>query len=231
VDKYYGNEAVVKNYGVASYSPVIYYLQLKEIIAKFKPTHVFLLLYPNDCNYDSLYLLKARYSKTGELLAIPGPSKNIFVSNLRKLYVARYIKMVYLKLKYITMNLGKTKKIVDGIVEEEPIITDVTASYIYKIAEKLKNNGTRFVLMTVPSKYNLAKKITDPNEFSKKWESWAKKNSIDFIDLTESFKKAYRENGQKLFFDGNIHFNEAGHSIVAEEIIKYLNTYKFKKSP
>ena len=63
----------VKNYGVSSYSPILYLLQWPIIEKSFKPTHVFLQLYGNDIAGDKRYLAKAKINEQGNIYAIPGP--------------------------------------------------------------------------------------------------------------------------------------------------------------
>lgn len=215
----------IKNYGISSYSPILYYLQYKYSISKMKPKKVFMLINAGDIGDDKVYLSKARFSNAGDLISIDGGPKNKLIIFLRRFYLAKFLYLTYAKVKYAIANRHiHNKKVINQFVEENPEINEITSSYILKIAEDVKRDGAEFILMAVPSKYNHFHKISnDLSEFSKKYEVWAKVNSIPFIDLVESFHKAYADTGKKLFFDKDIHFNAYGQKILADEIEKYLS--------
>ena len=46
--KYGSARTVVRNFGVTSYSPIFYVLQWRHHVKRFRPTHVFVLLFSND---------------------------------------------------------------------------------------------------------------------------------------------------------------------------------------
>ena len=63
-------------------------------------------------------------------------------------------------------------------------------------------------------------------EFSDKLKKFAVEIEVEFIDLAKEFKRESLE-GEKLFFDKDIHLNEYGHLIVADAIRKqYPQVFK-----
>lgn len=215
----------IKNYGVDSYSPLLYYLQWKYYVSKIKPHKVFMLLSANDIDNDRFYISQAKFSTTGDLIAVDGGHADKLTILLRKSYLARLLRRAYLKVKYAIENRHiHNKKRIGQFIEENPEISELTSTYILKIAEEVKKSGGEFILMAVPSKYNHFNRITnDLGEFSKKCEIWAKNNSIEFIDLVGPFHKAYQDIGKKLFLNKDIHFNKYSHQTIANVTEKYLN--------
>lgn len=210
----------MKNYGTASYSPVLYFLQYREVIKKFKPTHVFLMLYGNDVDEDSSYFSKAVFSASGELISVPGPGHDAWKQLMRNSYLIRYVRMAQLKLLWILKHPYEKQVAVGPYIEENPDISKLTESYVLKLSGEVKRSGAQFTLTAVPSKYQLmvqsGKNLSGP-EFSEKWRLWAGKHGIDFLDLVKPFHEAFKM-GAKPFFIGDIHFNSWGHRVIAQEI-------------
>lgn len=209
----------VRNYGVSSYSPILYLLQWRERVKAFKPTHVIVQLYSNDISSDKKYLTKAIYSQKDELLAIPGPSGHWITKQLRKSYLVRFLRKTQLQISWSIRNMGKADTSVGKFIEENPDISDLSKKIMLKLADEVKASGAQFAMMVVPSKFRLVNKIYQSPEpqFSDKWKKWARYNSIDFIDLVQWFEEAGMS-GQNLFFDQDIHFNVNGHEVVAKAI-------------
>jgi lysophospholipase L1-like esterase len=216
---------VFLNYGVSSYSPVLYFLQWKYKVKKLLPEKVFMMLYSNDIRDDNNYLSKAVFSKSGELLAVDGGKPNKIVKTLRKSFLLRFIKKAYLQFKYLIERKSTANENVIGkFIEENPDVAEsVSAEYVLKIANDARENGVSFFLMAAPSKYNHFHGLfEDENEFARKWQYWAEQNSITFIDLVEGFKEAMINSGKKQFHESDIHFNDYGHKTIAERLEEYL---------
>lgn len=224
LEKCAGDGTVIKNYGTSSYSPILYYLQWKYEVAKFKPTHVFLLLHYNDIRDDYELSKKAIYSSTNDLIAVPGPHRYWLAEWGRKSYALRYFnkffKIIVLNLKYL--NSQKILKDSRGFIEENPDIPQLSSDYILNLEMAIAQSGGKLILMAVPSKYRLqvaADKQDNPIiEFSDKWKIWAHDHGIAFIDLVEAFHQEYKTTGKKLFFDKDVHFNSEGNRTLAKTI-------------
>jgi lysophospholipase L1-like esterase len=212
-------KAIIKNYGVRSYSPILYLLQWRELVRRFNPTHVILLLYSNDIPDDIKWSRTAVYSDDGELLAVVGEGCGAYKKFFRNLYVARLLRKIQLQISWFLENWNESKNIVGGMVEENPELTEMSTEFVLKLSKEVKESGAEFVIMVVPSKYRLVNNIYgDPEpEFSDKWKKWAEANSVDFIDLVSQFAEAGKK-GEKLFFEIDIHYNAKGHKVAAEVI-------------
>lgn len=211
----------VWNFAVSSYSPIFYELQWRKIVRDLKPTLVVVQLFSNDISSDGEYYKIAKLAGNGDVLAIPGPGGGWFVSQLRKLYLMRFLRKTQLQLKWISDHKGKDKNIVEGIVEEDPEISPLSSGIMLRLSGEVKASGSEFAFFAIPSKARYRNEPDDQAapEFSDKWKQWAEKQNITFIDLVHRFKDAARE-GHHLFYDKDIHLNEAGNAVLAGEIAK-----------
>ncbi|RMF26543.1 MAG: SGNH/GDSL hydrolase family protein [Bacteroidetes bacterium] len=218
--------ALVKNYGVASYSPVLSYLQWKEHVAAFRPHVVWFLLYNNDPRDDRMYLESARKDEAGVALAVPGPNR-WWLNLLRRSYLARFLKKTYtawrIQRDFQPVQLDEEAKVLNGQYEENYGIVPETAAYLKRLQQAVEEQGGRFVLSAVPSRYNHFFDVEDDSTaFAQVWRRWAEDNGVPFLDLVEPFKAAKQQTGRRLFFDYDIHFNPAGHAVAAQTFLNHL---------
>ncbi len=217
------HRALVKNYGVLSYSPILYLLQWRERIHHFEPTHVFVLLYSNDIETDEEMVKSALYSEQGELLAVPGPSlrDGKVKSFFRNSHLLLLVRMFQLKLNWVVEHWNaESKLVVGGYIEENPDISPLSGSLTLKLADEVTKTGARFILMTVPSKYRFQERDgRNPYlpEFSDKWRDWAERNGVEFLDLVRPFHVT-ADSGKHLFFEKDVHLNSDGHAVIANVI-------------
>lgn len=215
--------AWVRNYGVSSYSPAIYDLQWRTKIADWKPTHAVIMLYSNDLDpaaevSDADYLKKAIHDERGGVSAIPGKA-NPVLSLLNGLHlkweITRAIKTAKFQLTSAKTQAGGATS---GFAEPNPDMGEPTCGLLLKLETQMKRAGSKLLLTAVPSKgRNLGRIRDDGPEFADKVKLWAAANGIEYIDLARPFREA-TASGVKLFFDEDIHFNEAGHELVAKVI-------------
>ncbi len=218
-------KALVKNFGVSSYSPILYLLLWREKVMQFKPTHVIVMLYGNDISDDTVRFEQAKLSDNGEILALPGPGGGRLTHWLRKLYLARLIRKLQLQLQWTMQNTHQSDAVVGGMVEENPEITPLSSGLMEKLANEVNKTGAKLVLTVVPSKYrlSLSDKSTYGIQFSERWQEWASQRGVRFVDLSSAFDLAASKE-KSLFYEQDIHFNENGHAVVAETLINELPT-------
>ena len=211
----------VRNYGVRSYSPAIYFVQWTREVRNWKPTHVFLLLYGNDVREDVNYMADAARDAKGMPTAIHGPSNDWFFSQLRQLYVARFIRMVWMRAAWAWEHRGEDKMRIGGVVEENPELTTLTADLLLELNRRMTAEGTELVLMVVPSRYRLMGDgaLTVDEDFHATMKDWALKHGVRFVDLREPFERA-APSSPSLFFRQDIHFTEEGHTLTAATIAR-----------
>jgi len=219
------------NYGVGGYSPVLFYLQCKNILQHHKivPSLVIMVLYSNDVREDSTYITKAVFRKSdNELIAINGGKKNSLIAYLRKLYIAKMLKRIFVqknfeKKKSLTRLQGR---MVNRLLEENPDLNNtLSGSYILKTDSLLKKYNIPFYITAIPSRYKNFTKNTSETLYAEKVSAWATQHKISFIDINLSFNKAYTLNDTKYFFDIDMHFNLAGQRLMSVILEQQLQKY------
>ena len=209
----------VRNYGVRSYSPAIYLVQWTREVAAWHPTDGFVLLFGNDVADDLGYLQSADLDPQGLPTAIHGPSGGWLTAQLRKLYIARYIRATEQKWEWSRAHQGQPIWTVGGQAEENPTWADPSASLVRELHRRVTASGAAFTLMTVPSRYRLMGDGTVPVgelDFHQKIEQWAASERIPFLPLEPAFAAAPKT--PELYFRQDIHFTEAGHRVAADAI-------------
>lgn len=210
---------IVRNYGVASYSPIFYYLQWKHLVERWQPDLVVVQLYSNDIQSDEDYLPRARLDAEGKPTAIPGPPKDWLSKLLRKSYVLRLVRKAQLTISWTLAHWGEEKFVAGQFVEENPNVSSTSADLLLSLKKEVNVAGADFVFFAVPSEFRLQNPTEKhrPVEFANKLKIWAERQDIEYIDMIPPFTNA-ASSGYKLFFETDVHFNENGHAIVANVI-------------
>lgn len=221
----------VRNYGVRSYSPAIYLVQWQREVRNWHPTHVFLLLFDNDVREDVSYLSTAVIGDDGWPLAIQGPSSGWLFSQLRRSYVARFVRMVTQRAEWALTHDGDQELTVGGVVEENPPWSGPSPGLVRELDRRVRADGTRLVVMAVPSRYRLMGdgKLKIDRDFHEKVKTWSAEHDVEFLDLSIAFERASRS-GPELFFRQDIHFTAAGHAVTAATIARAFPDL-FPKAP
>ena len=215
--------AIVRNFGVTGYSPILYLLQWPATVRAWKPTHVLVLLYSNDIDDDREYARDAVLNADGLPLAVPGPADLAVVLWLHHSYAARLGALSYRRLAWRLAHGSSAALSVGGYVEPNPDITPLTSSLLVALARDVRASGAEFVLSAVPSKARLAgvPGATNGPEFAEKCRVWAAAHGVPFVDLIPAFRDA-AAGGRHLFFQRDIHLTADGHAVAADTICRAL---------
>ena len=221
-----GPQCEVRNYGVRSYSPAIYLVQWTRDVQPWKPDVVFLLLFGNDVREDARYLRTAVRDDRNFPTAIEGPSDGWLLSQLRKSYVARFVRMITLRAVWMWDNYGQEQWQVGGIAEENPEWGGETPALVQEIDRRVRAAGSRLVVMAVPSRYRLMGdgKISVVGDFHETMRTFTAEHGIEFLNLFEPFERASKA-GIPLFFLKDIHFSSNGHVLTAVTIARGYPQY------
>jgi hypothetical protein len=212
----------VRNYGTRSYSPAIYLVQWTREIQPWHPTHVFVLLFGGDVREDVDYLSTAVMGPDGFPTAIQGPSDGWLFSLLRRLYIARFTRMVAMRASWAMEHGSEKQWTVGGVVEEHPEWGGPTPRLVAELDRRVRASGAQLIVMAVPSRYLLMGDGSIPiqgQDFHQTVKAWSEKQGIQFLDLHSPFERAARA-GIPVFFLQDIHFTAEGHALVAATIAR-----------
>lgn len=217
----------VINFGTSSYSPVLYYLLIKNEILSWQnfPSLICIQLYSNDIRDDKNYLKQANFNDDGELIGIDGRKSNWYIQLLRKSYFIRLIRKSQLTLQFLMQDhSGENVNIVGNYVEDMPRLKNTFSEYyLIEISKLLKTSNIKFILTAIPSKYQCVKKnFKGTIIFSDQVKNWSKENNIEFVDATKAFKEHVLSEKPLPFYKNDIHLNELGNELMANELMKHL---------
>lgn len=211
--------AGVRNYGVASYSPVLHRLQWMHSIASWRPTHVLLMLYDNDVADDPMYASVAVRGPDGSIAAVPGTGRNWITRLGRASYLARFLRSTWLRWQWNRRMARNGSAAGNGRPRYPDAMPALTASQLLDLASRVRAAGGVFVLTAVPRPPGEAERLRAEGRptFSEVCRAWARTNGLAFLDLQAPFDRA--DGGHEgLFFRTDIHFTVRGHRVVADAI-------------
>jgi len=217
---------VVRNFGVAGYSPYIYLVQLKNEVKLFQPTDVVIQILKNDFYDDREYSQRANSKELSEVKSISGDvsKKKTLVKILRYSYLARLLRKVQQKIMFKFLNPVRNKS-EDFLLNEQSSITKTDKEKTYEailLLRDLANKANaRFFIYIIPNKQlAMQNQCCESDSLANEFREFSESNDLNLIDLAEVFGK-YPEQS-KLFFDKDGHFTPLGHSITAKAISKNL---------
>lgn len=215
----WGPAAEVRNYGVASYSPVLHRLQWIHAIGAWRPTHVLLMLYDNDVADDLMYATGAVRDPDGSIAAVPGTGRNWTTRLGRASYLARFLRSTWLRWQWNRRMARNAVAPGDGRPRYPDAMPDLTAAQLHDLASRARGAGAAFVLTAVPRPPVEAERLRAEGRptFSEVCGAWARTNGIAFLDLQAPFDRA-DPGPEGLFFRTDIHFTACGHRVVADAI-------------
>jgi SGNH hydrolase-like domain, acetyltransferase AlgX len=220
-----GPSALVRNFGVASYSPAIYSVQYPTDIKKWRPTDVFLLLFSNDPAGDRDARSQGQWAANGQAMqAWAGPNMPAWQHWLYRSYVARLARKAWL-----SASPKRASNLATGAASLEPL-GDFSEQLVHSLAAKVSADGARFTLSCVPDKKTLLEHA-DPEQdiFCRSVQLFAKSAGLTYLDLWPIFSR--NKHVDALYFQRDIHWTAAGHQIVAEELLAYYSQFQKRGTP
>lgn len=211
-----------KNYGVSSYSPLIYLLLTNNELSIFRPNIVILQLYFNDFDDDHFYLKKADSTDLNLIKSIQPENKFFFYALFRHSYLVRFTKKIIIQIKHLNEPKKKYNSNKDVFADTIKNNRELTYKTILQIKNNLEKMDAELYLFIIPEK-NITKKNTCCVEdwLHEEVKIFAEYNRINFIDLGKTFSQYY--NQDQIFFDKDIHLTKVGHQLIAKELDSVLN--------
>lgn len=224
----------VLNLGVSSYSPALYLLQMKDFVKNLDSKRLILQIYRNDFKHDISYMEKAILNKN-EIIAIDAGSTHLLKKIARRSYLARFLRKSQLTiLEVMESDYLIEKKDTSKIQKEflyEQNVTDAqienTVEIIKQIQQIASVNGKTLYVFMIPSKaLSKMQNCCSADKIYTKFKKKIIESSINFLDVSKHFQSL--ENQSDLYFEIDPHLNEFGHHILADALIKELNTTDHK---
>lgn len=214
------------NFGVSSYSPLIYELQVKNIVSQFNANTVVLQIYSNDFGNDQSYF-KDAVLKKNEIIGIDGGANNVIVTIARKSYLARFIRKSQLLLQLILTNSNDiVLKTINDLDYQQGVTDDNllnTVNIIRQIATFLDEKNKKLYVFLIPSKsLSMAEECCSRDNLYTRFYSALDEVEVDTIDVRSYFEQSNDQN--ELFFNKDIHLTSKGHMAVASSIVSYLSS-------
>lgn len=213
------------NFGVSSYSPLIYELQVKNIVSQFNANTVVLQIYSNDFSSDQSYF-KDAILKKNEIIGIDGGANNVIITIARKSYLARFIRKSQLLLQHILTNPNDTIEVPYSAFDNEQGVTDEnllnTVDILRRINSSLDEQNKKLYVFLIPSKsLSMAEECCSSDNLYTRFYSALDEVGVDTIDVRSHFEQSDDQN--ELFFNIDIHLTYKGHMAVASSIVSYLS--------
>lgn len=218
----------VRNFGVSSYSPLIYLAQAKKELAEYRPTDVVLQIYSNDFDSDHEYLAKANSQDLRQLTTISGNERKLAIAILRHSYLARLFRKIQLQIDYLI-----NAPVNPAAFPDEALYFDekaferrkLTYDAILQIRDQVDSLGAHLYLLIIPNKgLSMKGQCCAGDRLLQEVANFAKINHIDFIDLGKAFGMS--KNQRILFFQRDIHLTKEGNAEVAKAITQELKLSK-----
>jgi len=210
-------EYTAENLGVSSYSPLLYYLQLKLYLnKKTKPKKVFIQLYSNDIAGDKMYAKHSKFENKAPVFCA-GEDPKYVLRLLRKSYIVRVLRKTQLTIQYLLSEKEEELRIENHV--EAAAIIDSDSHFcksILLIKELLESHNIEYYFFAIPSKYACISGNWDSENFAQNTNQFFTKNNISFVNLNQAFRNDSVPSS--LFYKKDIHCNERGNMLIAKEL-------------
>ncbi len=222
---------VTRNYGVSSYAPMQYLIQVREDVPAFHPTAVVLQLYWNDFGDDYGYLSRASSRDLDTITGIDGGDRETAIVILRNSYLARLLRRSEIMLRHLMQFGDKVPEFVpDSSLPPRtvewtqggvPGTQDLTLALIKTIRRETEKFGARFYLFIIPDKFAARRNACCAGDkLSAIVADFARAEDISYIDLAQAFGRQSDQAG--LFWPQDIHLTPAGNLVTARAIADKL---------
>ena len=206
-------------------TPVDLSVQWTRDVQAWHPDVVFLQLFGNDVREDHTTsriprAMNGDFRPPFTVLAAAGCSRNCDSCT------SRGRDTMYARWQWQREHQGQAQWTVGGVVEENPDFLGETPKLVQELDRRVRAAGSRLVVMSVPSRYRLMAdgKIKVDGDFHQTVKQFTTADGIEFLDLREPFERAGKA-GVQLFWQQDIHYNEAGNRVVAAAIARHYPEY------
>lgn len=217
------------NYGVSGYSPMMYFLLLKNELSTRRPDIVFIQLCENDPENEATYEKVTQFNKQDQPMSINGGETNQVLQLARSSYVVKAIRRAQLVadlwIKTNTRNHSKMESAESTGINKYEVPTPSADSRFMKsivqINDLLDSMKIEHYFFFIPPKETVMNASWTSTVVSSKFNEYALENGIPHIDMDSTFRAEAEI--KPLFFDEDYHCNSNGHAVISEELLKKIN--------
>lgn len=218
-------KVTMRNFGVQSYSPILYLAQARKDLREFAPTDVVLQLYSNDFASDHDYLAKSNSTDLNVLSAVNGDDRSWIINLLRYSYLARLVRKVQLQLDFVLHAPKIAAPFPDQVLANDvESLKERQLSYqtLSLIRQEVTKQNARFYVLIIPNKgLSMKGQCCSTDTLHEEVCEFAQHNNISFIDLGSAFGQQQQQSS--LFLGRDIHLAIPGHTTVARSIALALH--------
>jgi hypothetical protein len=224
---------VVRNLGVASSSPIIYWRMVEESAARLglTPKEVILFLDISDIHNDGVDYREENGRVVGNVIADPPDfsrrTKNFLKRNFMTFAIAAGV-MDYRRSRHFDASTALNKPLSMWTVDPQRLEAwgrrglENAAANLGKIVQRCAEWRCRVTLVVYPWPDQVVHKDRDSIQV-RYWRDWSARNGVRFIDaFGPFFELPAMETIERYFILGDIHLNATGNRLLYDEVWKHL---------
>jgi len=215
----------VRNFGVASYSPVIFLVQMNNEVKSFQPTDVVVQIFSNDFNNDKEYLKKANSETLSEIKTVSERAniRDKVTKILRYSYFARLVRKVQQQLIFLSLNKSNSSQ--NSLLNKVVLTNENEKKQTYEAILLLKDfadkiNAQIFFFVVPNKQLTMQNQCCESDTLAVEFYNFTKTHNLNLIDIPKAFSN-YPDQSN-LFFERDVHFTAEGNLVTAEAISNKL---------
>ena len=226
----------VLNRGISGYGPLLSLLRWRRQVVHERPSHLLMLVCPNDVVDDETYTAKARRRNGDAGDRTHSSAESLDTTELRwrkprsqtvqregrlpRLYRRWHGRAAVVWVSLKTRAVADPDEPLRNWLRQQRAMTALTGRYLRELEAHAREAGVEFTLSAVPTSWEFFDRAPPPElrvgpTFADNVAAWAEANGVRYVDLQPAFREAATQ-GQRLFIENDGHFTEAGHAVVAE---------------
>lgn len=233
----------VLNAAVSSYSPIIYLRKTEYLIndVGLKFDHLIVFIDISDIEDEAIHY---EFDEQGSIVDAATSKSNEFDEQVKRFITEETIllsnlRIFFRKLKKSNKNYNN-KKIEDGLNVFRGMWTYDDAAYqqygkkgiqlalehMGKLSSLLKQHNIKLSVAVYPWPDQIMYGDVNSRQVTL-WKSWASDHDVEFINLFPAFMTDEKAEDiiRRYYILGDVHWNKAGHELVAKNTLKYLANY------
>jgi hypothetical protein len=224
---------VVRNLGVASYSPIIYWRKIDDAAKRLAltPREIVVFLDISDIHNDGVDYREENGRIVGSVIADPPEAsrrvKNFLKRNFTTFAIVAGL-MDYSRHKKFDASSALNKPLSMWTVDQQRLEAygrrglETAAANLGRIVERCRAWNCRMSLVVYPWPDQIVNKDRDSIQVSY-WRDWSAKNNVRFVDaFGPFFEKPAMETIEQNFLLGDIHLNAPGNRLLFDTVWKVL---------